>query len=94
MPRRATSTSYGAGRGNERGPGNRSGPVPATFKMRMQTLVDRNTTARAIERILEDPDHPHFMRALDYATNHGYGKPAETVDLNATGTLTLKVERE
>lgn len=55
----------------------------------MQTLVDRAETAKAIAAILSDQDHPHFMRALEYATSHAYGKPKETVE--QTGAVEILV---
>lgn len=90
MPRRASATSFGGKAGNPRNttkPG--SGAPPEAFKMRLQTLIDREQTCKAIATILSDPDHPHFMRALDYATNHAYGKPKETVE--QTGAVEILV---
>lgn len=43
-----------------------------------QTLACSAEEAAA--QILTDPKHPAFIGALKWATEHGYGKPKETVE--------------
>jgi hypothetical protein len=38
--------------------------------------------------LMQGPDHPYFDRALQYATDHGYGRPKQ--DIGLSGTLTLE----
>ncbi len=50
----------------------------------MQQAASRGTTLQALTVILKNPDHPHFMRALEYATDRGYGRELQPIggDLN------------
>lgn len=85
MPKRATSTSFGASRGNARGPGNRVGPDVQMFKVRMATIAERTKTAKNLEKILDDHDHPAFMKALEFASDRGFGKVGQSVDVTSAG---------
>lgn len=88
MPRRATSTSFGGKAGNPRNttiPG--TGAPPEVFRRRMALLASRAKTVKQVEEILDDKDHQHFMRALEYATDRGYGKEAQPLD----GELTIRI---
>ena len=63
-------------------PGNRGGGRPKDeFKALMRQLVSCAPTETQLKTILSDAAHPHFMRALDFATAHGYGRPTETVEM-------------
>lgn len=93
MPRHATSTSYGGKAGNTPNtstPG--SGRPPDTFKMRMATLVERANTVGNIEQILDNPQHPSFMKALEFATDRAYGKPTDNKQLS--GEVVVRVIRD
>ncbi len=65
-------------------PGNKGGRPPNEFKELCRRLTTRKATVEAVKAILEDKTHPHFIGALKWATEHGYGKPKETVEVNAT----------
>jgi hypothetical protein len=86
MPRRASATSFGGIAGN---PGNKTkagpGRLPDIFKMRMANLAARNKTAKNVEKILDDPAHPAFMKALEFAADRGFGKAAQAIDLTTGG---------
>ncbi len=60
--------SYGSGRSHYR-----------AMKERARSLADAVIDGAAIKRILEDPNHPQFMRAVEFVSERGYGKvPQET----------------
>lgn len=44
-------------------------------------LVTREATWKAVQAILKDSDHSHYMSALKWAAEHGYGKPTETLEV-------------
>lgn len=63
-------------------PGNRGGGRhPDEFRSRMAECASRDETIEALEEILRDRDHPHFMRALEFCADRGYGKIA--LELNS-----------
>jgi hypothetical protein len=67
-------------------PGNAGGGRPKDeFKARMRELASGPETEAALTRILKDSTHPHYMRALAFAAEHGYGKPTDHVELSGQG---------
>lgn len=72
-------------------PGNPGGGrTPDAFKALCQQLACSG--AEAVARIMQKPnaeDHPAYLGALKWATEHGYGKPKESVE--HTGKVTVKV---
>jgi hypothetical protein len=73
--------------------GNRGGGrTPDEFKARLAELVGSDDVVREIERILTDRNHPHFMRALEWATDRAHGKLPNRIegDVRAvTGVILL-----
>lgn len=71
---------------------NRTIPGPGRpldeFKMMMAELVSSDVSIQSLEEILKDANHKHHMAARHYATDHGYGKPKETIE--HSGSLTLE----
>jgi len=63
--------------GGVRGHRGGSGRKPDEFKAMCARLASREATARRVRAILDDADHQHFMRALQWATENGYGPPAQ-----------------
>jgi hypothetical protein len=61
-------------------PGNAggSGRPPDEFKALMRSLADRGARALAVASILDDPSNPLFLPAAKWATEQGYGKPAQS----------------
>jgi hypothetical protein len=45
-------------------------------------LVTREETFAAVDAILGDKDHPAFLGALNWATNHGFGKAKESLEVS------------
>lgn len=63
-------------------PGNKGGGrTPDEFKAMMAELASMQQTITAVKKILKNPDHPHFMSAWKWATERGFGKMAEPIDL-------------
>lgn len=59
-----------------------SGRPKDEFKAFMRSLLSREEADAAIEAIIRDKDHPHHMKARQYATEHGYGKAVETLEVS------------
>lgn len=97
MPRRSSATSFGGKSGNKKGRGPakgapNAGALPATFKNRMALLAARAKTAKNIESILDDPKHPQFMKALEFAADRGYGRVEQPQ--THTGSVEIIVRRD
>lgn len=71
------------GRGPRPGAPN-AGRPPDEFKAMCAGMASREATRRAVDRILGNENHPHFMAALRWATDRGYGKPDQTLDVTAS----------
>ena len=94
MPRHANATSYGGKHGNpspEKGSPPGPGRPPASFGIRMRTILERTKTAENIERVLDDPDHPHYPRILDLALNRGLGPVPSEHAHKHSGTVRVHV---
>lgn len=78
------------------GPTNKGGPgrPPDAFKARMASLADRWAQAADAKKIVDDPDHPEWMAAGKFAAEQGYGRPAQTVELQGKGLFEIVVRRE
>lgn len=61
---------------------NKGGPgrPPDEFKAALAKLADDAVRAGHVATILTNPDHPQFLRALEWATDRGYGKVETKVD--------------
>ncbi len=55
------------------------GRPPDEFKALCQALAC--SALEAANRALADENHPAYLGALKWATEHGYGKPKESVEL-------------
>lgn len=65
-------------------PGNKGGgKTPEAFKLACQQLASSADRFALAKRVLDDPDtYPSlWLGALKWATEHGYGKPTEHVEL-------------
>ena len=72
-------------------PGHRggSGQLPDDFKRRMAECVSRQETQRELDKILADADHPHFMKALEFAAARGFGAVKQEVSLEGGATILI-----
>jgi hypothetical protein len=78
----------GAGRGPKPGAPN-AGRPPDEWRERLRSMASRDEVLAHVESVLlQGPEHPFFDRALQYVTDHGYGKPKQ--ELAHSGTLTLE----
>ena len=68
------------GRGPRKGAAN-AGRPPNEFKAQLAALASREETIRALAAILEDPNHPHFIQALKFAADRGYGRPTQPLEV-------------
>lgn len=93
MPKRANATSFGAVRGNTPQPNTQGGDHPATFRNRMALLASRAKTCANVESVLDNADHKHFPKILEFAADRGYGKPVRAEDVVERMTKTLAVIR-
>lgn len=56
----------------------------------LRSMASRDEVLRHVEdALLAGPAHPFFAKALDYATEHGYGRAVTPVE--ASGSVTLDV---
>lgn len=74
--------------GNTGGKPGRSGRKPDAFRELCRQLASGETTIQQVEAILQDRNHPAFLGAVKWATEHGYGKPTEHVE--HSGSVTHK----
>jgi hypothetical protein len=51
----------------------------------MRELASGPETEKALKAILKNAKHPHYMKALAFAAEHGYGKATETVEHTGEG---------
>jgi len=77
----------GAGNGPKKGAPN-AGRPPDQWKAALRALADRQEVLDHIDTALKaGPADPFFEKALDYATDHGYGKATQPVQHDATQGL-------
>jgi hypothetical protein len=61
--------------------GNKGGCKPDEFKALCRELVSSTKTVENVQAILMNANHPHFMAVLKWASEHGYGRPTATIEL-------------
>ncbi len=71
--------------------GSHTGRPPDEFKQMMQHLATREETIAVLTQILADPQHPHFMRALEFCAERGFGKVPAPVELEIRKLLVMDV---
>ena len=81
------------GRGPKKGAAN-AGRPPNEFKAQLAALASREETIRALAAILEDPNHPHFIHALKFAADRGYGRPTQPLQIDADNRVVVLVAPE
>lgn len=59
------------------------------FKARMRELASGAEAEAALLTILKDSQHPHYMKALAFAAEHGYGKATDHVEMTGAGGAPL-----
>lgn len=71
----------GGKKGNKGG-----GRTPDAFRQMCQELASSQDVATHVKKILANPEqYPGlYIGALKWASEHGYGKPKETIDVNVS----------
>jgi hypothetical protein len=65
------------GRGPAKGAPN-AGRPPDLWRAKLREMASRDEVMQHVESVLcEGPGHPWFSKALDYATEHGFGKASQ-----------------
>ncbi len=72
-------------------PNNKGGGRPRDeWKHTLQGLASREETIAHVRAVLDEgPDHPFFFRALDYATDHGFGKANQSLSFTLEELINL-----
>jgi hypothetical protein len=73
-----------SGRGPRKGAPN-AGRPPDAFKALCQEMATRDETLAAVRAILADRTHPQFMAALKWASENGYGRPTQALEVTGKG---------
>lgn len=69
----------GAGKGPAKGAPN-AGRPPDEWKAKLRAMASRDEVMTHVETVLlAGPEHPFFDRALQYVTDHGYGRAMQPV---------------
>lgn len=85
MPGRNGGTLIaGKGHGPKKGAPN-AGRPPDAFKEMCRGLASSGDVEKAVRRVVKNPKHPAFIGALKWASEHGYGRPEQGVDLKSGG---------
>src|SRR5690242_13327191 len=83
MPRRATSTSFGAERGNKPmspGPGARPGNTVDRFRKEMQERALRADTLHRLDKSLDAKEDAIFLKAFAEVADRGFGKAPQSIE--------------
>lgn len=82
------------GRGPAPGSPN-AGRPPDEWKAKLRELASRENVLAHIQTVLDSgPDHPFFAKALEYVTEHGYGKATQHIEQSGASTLEVIVRHE
>lgn len=77
----------GAGRGPKKGAPNAGRPTDE-WKAKLRAMASRDEVMAHVETVLmAGPEHPFFDRALQYATDHGYGRATQPIEHSGSVTL-------
>lgn len=81
-----------------KGPDPRRGVSPGrptdAFTEMMRSLASEDATIRELKKILKNGNHEHFIKALTFCADRGYGKPVQPVDVTSDGKSLADVLRE
>lgn len=80
-------------RGLKRGKnhGNKGGrSYPQTYKMWLKGLLDSEKHRKEFAAQMENGEAPNFKFATEHAAAHAYGKPTQTVELDAQVQITVR----
>lgn len=67
-----------------------SGRPKDEWKKALQAMASADDTLKHVRKVIEaGAEHPHFFKALDYITEHGYGKATQGISLEDLPTSKL-----
>ena len=73
------------GKGPAKGAPN-AGRPPDLWKAKLRSMASRDEVMAHVESVLlAGPTDPFFAKALEYVTEHGYGKAANSLDVTSKG---------
>lgn len=82
----------GAGRGPAKGAPNAGRPRDE-WKARLQAMASSDAVLDHVHKTLENgPSDPFFQRALDYVTDHGYGRATQPIELSGTVSISKELD--
>jgi hypothetical protein len=55
------------------------------FTASMRALASSDAVHAALAAILSDKNHEHFIRALTFCADRGFGRPTQPIDLTSNG---------
>lgn len=62
------------------------------WKAKLRELASSDSAIAGLTAIINDPTHPHYLKALEFAAERGYGKEAQTVEGDMRLTVVLRDE--
>jgi len=62
-----------------------TGRPPDEFKRAMAELASSDDVLRHVRNVLNDPSHPQWLGAWKWATERGYGKTPDQLDVTSGG---------
>lgn len=82
----------GLGNGPKKGAPNAGRPRDE-WKAKLQAMASRDEVLAHVEAtLLQGPEHPFFQRALDYVTDHGYGRAAQPIELSGVVSIASELD--
>jgi len=79
---------------NTGGKKGRSGRKPDGFKEMCRLLASSDLVWQSVQLILLNHNHPHFVGALKWASENGYGKPAQKFEVKGKMQAPGKLSKE
>ena len=64
-----------------------TGRPPNEWKARMAKIADRWAKAVETQKVVDNPKHPHFMKAGQFAAEQAHGQASKNVDLTTGGEM-------
>lgn len=59
------------------------------WKAMLRDMASSDTVLNGLRSILDDPTHPQYLKALEFAAERGYGK--EVTPVEQSGSMALQV---
>lgn len=81
-----------------KGPDPRRGVSPGrpsdAFTASMRALASSDEVYAALAAILKDRNHEHFIRALTFCADRGFGRPTQPIDVTSNGETLADILRK